>query len=130
MGDYTFVNEGREYTSTASASITGSQCLSVSGNNTVAPSGAGSGAFVGVAAHDALNGGRVTVLAGPGRIHRTASTGTVVAGDLLVTGAAGVVATAAAVTTPTAGDVTTSRAIIGVALEGATGGAVVRWKQR
>jgi len=121
MADYTFVNPGKEITSTASAAITGGQCVSVSGNNTVAPSGAASSSYIGVAAHDAASGARVTVHTETARVHRTASTGTVVAGDILTTGALGVVATLA---TPGSA----MHQAVGVALEGATGGALVRWK--
>jgi hypothetical protein len=92
MPDYVALySAGDEYTSTASAAITGGQVLIASGVGTVAPSSAASVAVVGVAAFDAASGDRVTVLRDA--IHRLVATGTVTAGDLVVAAAAGTVAT-------------------------------------
>jgi len=120
MADYTPVfSPGTATTSTASAAITGGQLLMVTGDDTVGPAGAASLAYVGVAGHDAAVGARVTVLAGPGQVHRTTSTGAITAGSLVQCGAAGVVATLGG--TPAEGQ------SIGVALAAAAGN-VCKWK--
>jgi hypothetical protein len=84
-------SEGDEFTSTASATITGGQLLIASGSGTVAPSSAASVAVVGVAAFDATTGDKVTVLVSA--VHRLVATGTVTAADMVVAAAAGTVAT-------------------------------------
>lgn len=125
MSDYIPVYEGPvPSTHTTSGAVTGKQMLAVSGDGTVAAAGANAANWVGVAAFDAASGARVTV-------HRSGiqllvATGTVTAGDLVVCAAAGTVSSLAAVTTPTPADVTNSRAIVGVALTTAAGGADVR----
>jgi hypothetical protein len=83
--------EADTFTSTASATITGGQVLIVSGAGTVAPASAASVAVVGVAAFDAVNGDKVTVITEG--IHRLVASGTVTAGDMVVAAAAGAVAT-------------------------------------
>jgi len=91
-----------------------------SGNDTVAPAAAGSNKYLGVAAHDAASGARVTVLTGVGMVHETTAQGAVAAGDLLMTGTvAGTVATIGA---------GTFDQVIGVALTGAADTALVKWK--
>jgi hypothetical protein len=110
---------GADITSQASATTTAGQLVSVSGDGTVAPSGANDTAWVGVAAFDAASGAKVTIRTGG--VQRLVNTGGVTAGDMVVASAtAGTVATLAAVTTPTAADVTNSRAIVGVCLTTAT----------
>lgn len=76
---------------TLSANCTGGQALVVTGDGTVGPSSGASAAYVGLAAYDASSGALVTVL-GPGD-YEVATTGTVTAGDLVTTAAAGVFAT-------------------------------------
>jgi Uncharacterized conserved protein (DUF2190) len=122
MSDYTPVfKPGSSFTQTASASVVGGQVVMNSGNNTVAPATAASVKVVGVAAHDALAGARVTVIGGAGIIHETTGQGAITAGDLLQVGTVdGTVATLGA--TPVAGQ------SIGVALASAADGALVRWK--
>jgi hypothetical protein len=105
---------GQALTLKASATTTAGQVVAVSGVGTVAPAGANSGAVVGVAAFDAAANDNVTIYAGG--VQSVLASGTVTAGDIVVSGAAGTVATLAAVTTPTAADVTNTRAILGVAL--------------
>lgn len=63
MADYTPVWTGGVVpsTHTTSAAVTGGRVLEVSGNGTVAHAGAASTAVLGVAAHDAASGARVTV---------------------------------------------------------------------
>jgi hypothetical protein len=108
---------GHEFTSTASAAITGGQLVAVSGSDTVAPAAAGSNAFVGVAAFDAALNGLVTVF-GRGPIHISTASGAITAGDRVNSGAAGTVATGAAALTN-----------IGVALTTAADGAQVTWME-
>lgn len=123
MADYTPIHTGGAipFTSQASASITGGQVVIASGNYTCAPAGAAATAVIGVAAHDALSGAKVTVWPIKGVTHEITSTGTVAAADGVVTGAAGVVTTASIATAAAAGT------LIGKALNGATGGAVLRF---
>ncbi len=102
---------------TASATITGGQLLAVSGNGTVGPAGAASNAVVGVAAHDAVNGGRLTYFP-RGKIHVSTAAGAITAADRVNSGAAGTVATAAAAV-----------GNIGVALTTAADTAAVEWME-
>ena len=89
MSDYTpkFVTGAAPFTSQASATITGGDVVMVSGSGTVASAAAGSLLIIGVAAHDAINGGKVTVH--PLKmVHRTlAGAGGVTAGNPLKVGA-------------------------------------------
>ena len=118
MADYTPVhNPAHEVSLTAGAAITGGQVVIVSGVNTVSPAAADASKAIGVAAHDAATGSRVTVFINK-FVHETTSSGTVTAADDLATGAAGVVVTKGAAVNR-----------IGIALTGATGGAAVRWIQ-
>jgi hypothetical protein len=132
MGDYSPVySPGTAITLTASAAIIGGQLVEVSGGNTVAPTptSGSSAKVVGVAAHDAALGARVTVH-GRGQVHETTANGAIAAGDQLVSGAvAGTVKSAPAVTTPTSGDVTNTRALVGIALTAAADAALVRWME-
>lgn len=74
-----------------SAAVTGGQVLVISGNRTVAPSSAASGAWIGIAAHDqATVGGLVTILR-PG-VHDLAASGSIAAGARVCAAAAGAVA--------------------------------------
>jgi hypothetical protein len=82
---------GQAFTRVTSGAVNAGDCLVVSGVDTVAQSSAASSAFVGVAAFSAASGAEVTVLSGG--VHILASTGTITAGDLVTTAAAGVVAT-------------------------------------
>ncbi len=125
MADYVpLIPNPDNFTSTASATITGGQVLAVTGVSTVGPAGANAVNWVGVAGFDAASTALVTVFVDG--VHLLTASGTVTAGDVVVCGAAGTVATLAAVTTPTAGDVTNTRAIVGIALTTATTGNKVR----
>lgn len=88
MSDYTpvFTNGAIPFTSQASGTVTGGDCVIVSGTGTVAGSGA-AGIAIGVAAHDAVSGQKVTVW--PLRcVHETlAGVGGVTAGNRLKVGA-------------------------------------------
>lgn len=92
MAEYVpLTSPAEEFTSQASAAITGGQLLIASGVGTVAPSSAASVAVVGVAGNDAGVGDKLTVVVSG--IHRLVATGTVTVGDLVVAAAAGTVAT-------------------------------------
>lgn len=121
MADYVPIhNPGHEFTQTASATITGGQVLMNSGVGTVAPAGAASIKAVGVAAHDAANGAKVTVIGAVGAVHETTAQGAITAGDLLKVGTvAGSVATLGA---------GTFDQVIGVALTTAADTALCQWK--
>lgn len=108
---------GQALTLKASATITGGQLVAVSGAGTVAPAGAASAAWIGVAAFDAAVNDNVTIHCGG--VQSLTSSGTVAAGDQIVSGAAGVVAT---------GTPASPGAFVGIALTAATGGAKVRVK--
>jgi len=90
MADYAPIFSGNQlpFTSTASATITGGELVEVSGSGTVAPAAADSAAAVGVAAHDAASGARVTVHPLVGVIHElVAGTGGITAGAAVKVGA-------------------------------------------
>lgn len=126
MADYTPIHSGGAipFTSQASATIVGGTLVSVSGNLTVATAGAASATCIGVAAHDAASGAKVTVWPLRNVTHEITSTGTIAAGDGIASGAAGVAATAVVATAAAAGT------LLGIAENGATGGAVVRFLGR
>lgn len=97
MADYVpYRLEADEPVYTASATITGGQLVAISGNLTIAPAGANSTAWVGVAAFDALSGDRVTVYA-EGE-HDLVASGAIAAGAVVIPAASGAVQTIAAVT--------------------------------
>lgn len=123
MADYTPVFTGGAVPKTmqASAAIVGGTFVSSSGAGTVATSGAASATVVGVAAHDAASGAKLTVWPLRNVTHEIASTGTIAAADGIQTGAAGVAATAVVATAAAAGT------LVGIAETGATGGALVRF---
>lgn len=120
MGDYTPPGVSPDtWTQTASAVITGGQLLIQTGDNTVGPATAGSLKVVGVAAHDAPSGGRVTVY-GLDSIHETVvdAAGDVLASNPVMAGAAGKIAKDAAPAV---------LKTIGVCIVGATAGNKARW---
>jgi hypothetical protein len=156
MADYTPVAlPGHTYTFTASTLMSGSDLVEVTGANSVGKiSSASDRAFIGVAAHDAVIGGKVTVvLAAP--IHESIADGTVAAGDQLATTSTAnrqvktYAATASAVTLTLPGTydntvqtlvataintavnaaTNAARAVIGVAITGAADNQSVRWVQ-
>lgn len=116
MSDYTpLFKPGQAVTSTASAAITGGKLLIVTGSGTVGPGTAASPAWVGVAAQDAASGAPVGYFSGG--VQRILASGAVIAGDLVVAGAAGTVASIAAIGAAwAAADIANTRAIVGVAL--------------
>lgn len=93
MADYVpLYLPGKAVNSTASAATTGGQAVYVTGSGTVGPVGAAANIPVGVAAFDAANGASVGYFA-RGTVHRLTASGTVTAGDLVESAAAGAVAT-------------------------------------
>jgi Uncharacterized conserved protein (DUF2190) len=125
VGDYTPVyrNGADPFTSTASAAITGGQVLEATTTGAVGPAGALSLKFVGVAAHDAASGARLTIWPIPGLIHETVNgnAGTITVGNPIVPGATGNVDTATAATAAAAGY------LMGTAVTTAVTTAKVRW---
>lgn len=71
MSDYLPIDDGGRtpFTYTTSAAVTGGRLVAVSGNNTVAHAGAASTVVVGVAAHDAASGAKVSVWPLEGVLH-------------------------------------------------------------
>ena len=104
---------GQEFTRTTSAAVTAGQLLSVSGNDTVAPTSAADAAWIGVAAFDAASGADVTVLTGG--VHELGATGAIAAGANVVGATAGTVATVGA---------GTAFQVVGVALSAAASSKV------
>ena len=117
MGDYTPVNNVDVITGTASATITGGQLLTASGNGTVAPSTTGDHS-VGVALHDAPSGGRVSYALISSVIHEVTIQGVVAiaAGAPIIAGTAGTINTGTLATVAAAGT------LLGICIVGGTGG--------
>jgi hypothetical protein len=126
MADYVPVYYGgvEPFTMTASATITGGQVLVASGVGTVAASSGASGAYVGVAAHDAVSGQRVTVWPIPGVVHETTTPTGATAGAALASAASGAVDPGTLATLAAAGT------LIGTAVSTASAAAKVRWVGR
>jgi hypothetical protein len=122
MAEYVPVHalQGGGFTSQASATVVGGTLLAVSGSGTVAHAGLTSLLVVGIAAHDAASGAKVTVL--PIRmVHQTVcGTAGVTAGNPLKSDANGLVMLWVAGTD-------SSAAMIGKALTTASAAAPVRW---
>ena len=123
MADYSPVYSGGAIpvTFTTSAAVTGGQVLAVSATGTVAPSGAASVIAIGVAAHDAASGAKVTVWPLANVVHELVATGTITAADGIAAVAAGAIQTVAVGTGAAAGS------LIGIALTTATNPAKVRF---
>lgn len=126
MGDYTPVFTGGAIPKTmqvVTGAVTGGTFVSNAGVGLVATSGAGSATVVGVAAHDAAVGAKVTVWPLRNVTHEVpvVAAGTVTAGDGVITGALGTAATAAVATAAAAGT------LIGIAESTATAPNLVRF---
>jgi hypothetical protein len=124
MADYTPIYDGgvNPFTATTSAAVTGGRLVAVSGAGTVAHAAADSLAVVGVAAHDAASGARVTVWPMDNCIHELLSTGAITA-----SATAGVVADAAGtVKAATIGTAAAAGSLVGVAMTTVGGAALVR----
>lgn len=125
---------GATITATTSGVVTGGQQLVVSGDGTVAASSTASAAWVGTALCDAASGALVT-MTGRGPVHISTASGSITAGDQLVTATAGKVA-ALAVSAASGGDASdidtaanNARSVIGIALTTAASAADVEWMQ-
>jgi predicted RecA/RadA family phage recombinase len=106
---------GDRFTLTAGANITAGQLLYISAANTASPTTAATGAWIGVAAFDALSGAAVTVLTEG--VHTIAASGAIAAGAAVVAAAAGAVATVGA-------DASDGANLVGVALTAAASNLV------
>lgn len=129
MTDYNPVNAcGKTpFTSTTSGTVTAGQIVMASGASTIAAAtAAGGAASVGVAAHAAASGAKITVWPLTGVIHETSCPGGAAAGDGIVAGDAGIAvkATGAALAAAAA-----AGTLLGIALTspGADAAAVVRF---
>ena len=139
MPDYSAVFlPGLTMTSQAAGTITGGDPVEVAGSGmvqktTVGPSaGLGSAACIGIAAHDAIAGGRVTVICDR-VVHEGLADGVInAASQVMSSSVAGRQVKAVPVTggSPGKADVDQARVIIGIALTSAGDGSVVRWMQK
>jgi hypothetical protein len=122
MADYAPVYSGgaEPFTATTSGAVTGGKVLAQSGEGTVAHAGADSTQFVGVAAHDAPSGGRVTVWPIVNVIHELTASGAIAAGAGVQTAAAGDVKTAVTSTAAAAA----GALLVGIALGAAANNKV------
>lgn len=122
MADYVPVYSGgvQPFTTTTSGAVTGGALVQVSGAGTVATAAAGA-ITIGVAAHDAASGSRLTVWPLANVVHEITTTGTVTAADGVIAGASGTVATATIATAAAAGT------LLGIATTTATTGNKVRF---
>lgn len=120
MGDYSPVNAlgNLPHRKTASATITGGQLVTASGDNTVAPSTTGDHS-IGVAAHDAVNGQPVAVWPNAGVEHEITIQGAVaiVANNPIIAGTTGTINTGSLATTAAAGT------LLGICTRAGTGGS-------
>lgn len=105
MADYTpvYTNGLEPFTATASAAVTGGTLLEATTTGAVATAGANSVKVVGVAAHDAPSGSRVSVWPLPGVVHEIVHTAGGTVGDTIASTATGTAATAVAGTAAAAG---------------------------
>jgi exosortase/archaeosortase len=123
MADYTevFPLGAGDFTSQASGTITGGDCVAVSGSGTVASAAAGSLLVVGVAGHDAVSGGKITVKPLK-KVHESlAGAGGITAGNPLKVGAS----SNKLVLWVTGTD--SAAAFVGIALTTAAQDATLRW---
>lgn len=107
MADYTpvFAGGALPFTLTTSATVTGGQVLEVTATGTVGPATAATVKPVGVAAHDAASGARVTIWPLANVIHELAvvAAATITAADGVITGTAGTINTVVVATGAAAG---------------------------
>lgn len=123
MADYTpvYKNGVEPFTLGASAAITGGTLVEASTTGNCATAGAASVKVVGVAAHDAASGGRVSVWPIPGMVHEVTHTAGGTVGDCITAAASGQAATTAAATAAAAGT------DLGIAVTTAGAGAKIRF---
>lgn len=118
MTDYVPVYTGgaSPFTQTTSGTVTGGQVLVSSGSGSVAAAGADSAVVVGVAAHDAASGAKVSVWPMAGVVHELVATAAISANAGVVTDA-----TAGQVKTSAVGTAAAAGTLIGTALTTAAG---------
>lgn len=128
MADYTpvYTAGNNPFTMTASAAITGGQVVESTTASSVGPAAAASAKCVGVAAHDAASGARVSVwpLANVEHEITVVAAATVTVGDGVIAGTAGTVNTGVIATQAAAG------ALLGIAMTTATAPNKVRFVGR
>lgn len=128
MADYTppYIAGILPFTLTTSAIVTGGQVLEVTATGTVGPATAATTKPVGVAAHDAASGARVSIWPLANVIHEitVVAAATITAADGVITGTAGTVNTVVVATGAAAGT------LIGTALTTAVAPAKVRFVGR
>jgi hypothetical protein len=116
----------KPWTSTTSAAVTGGTLAAESGAGTVATAGAASAIVVGVFAHDAASGAKVTVWPLEGVVHEIATANNITQGG-------GIQSAAAGLADPVATSIAAGAAagtLIGTALTTATAPAKVRFQGR
>lgn len=98
MAEYTPIHTSGTipWTLQASGTVTGGRLVEVTGTGTVANAAAASVKVAGVAATDAISGGKVQVWPLAGVTHKITASGAIAAGDNLAAGANGTVAAIAA----------------------------------
>lgn len=128
MADYSpvYPSGSLPFTKTASAAVTGGQVVETTTTGAVGPAAAGSLKSIGIAAHDAAIGARVTVWPLANIEHEivVVAAATVTVGDGVIAGTAGTVNTVAVATGAAAGT------LIGIATTTATAPAKVRFVGR
>jgi hypothetical protein len=105
MADYTpvYADNVQPFTATTSAAVVGATLLETTTTGAVATAGALSLKVVGVAAHDAASGARVTVWPLHGIVHEIVHTAGGTVGDCIVAAANGLLGTATQATAAAAG---------------------------
>jgi len=111
------------FTLTAGGTITGGQIVELNANDQVIASAGAGARAIGVAAHDAVSGGRLAIYPLSDIIHETPITGVVV----IAAGAPVKSAAAGAVDTGTLGALAAAGTLLGICVRGATGPAKCRW---
>lgn len=126
MADYSpvYATDQKPFTMTAGAAITGGQLVFISGVSTVTPTAGANGATIGVAAHDAASGARVSVWPLCNVVHETVTPAGVTAGAALSSSTSG------GVDSGTLGTLAAAGTFLGTAITTATAGNKCRWQAR
>ncbi|SRR6266536_3715807 len=105
MADYSpvFANGIAPFTATTSAAVTGATLAEITTTGAVATAAVGSVKVVGVFAHDAPSGGRVSIWPLPGVVHEIVHTAGGTVGDCITAAANGLLASTAVGTASAAG---------------------------
>jgi hypothetical protein len=123
MADYTpvFTNGVEPFSATTAAAVTGGTFLETGTTGTVQVSGTASTKVVGVAAHDAASGAKVTVWPIAGIVHEITHTAGGTVGDCITSLSTGLAASTAVATASAAGT------DLGTALTTASAAAKIRF---